>query len=79
MKFTVTMKDPDTLDDAISDAIEQAVTADELPDEEERNAVRGIRKDKVRDLCRRWFEYGEYLAVEIDTVAETITVKPVRQ
>lgn len=74
MKFTVTMKDPDTLYDAITDAV-----IDNLPsieDEEERSAVSEIKEEKAREVCKKWFEYGEYLTVEIDTEAETATVVP---
>jgi hypothetical protein len=51
MKFRVTMKDPDTLNDAIEEAVE-------------------------KQMCGRWFGYGEYLTVEIDTDAKTCTVIP---
>ena len=72
MKFSVTMKDPDTLNDAIADAIASlhvdGLDADELED------VRERRKNKVRSLCGKWFRYGEYLTVEIDVDAETCTV-----
>jgi len=72
VKFSVTMKDPDTLDDAIADAIADlhvdGLDADELED------VRERRKNKVRSLCGKWFRHGEYLTVEIDVNAETCTV-----
>lgn len=72
MKFTVMMKDPDVLHDAIDEVIAnlhvEGLDADELED------VKESRKNKVRDLCGKWFRYGEYLAVEIDTDAETCTV-----
>lgn len=75
MKFKVSMKDPDTLDDAISDAIE--VTDVALMDGEEREAVKEIRMKKAREIAAKWFQYGEYLTVEIDTEAGTCTVVPV--
>jgi len=77
MKFTVSMKDPDTLDDAIHDAVHSAVN--EMPglDDEAREAVQEKRMETVRELASKWFEYGEYLRVEIDTVANTCTVLPV--
>lgn len=71
MKIRVTMKDPDTLYDAIADAV-QADTAD-IADEDERTAVKEVRGDKARKVARKWFQYGEYLTVEIDTEAETCT------
>ena len=78
MKFKVQMKDPDTLGDAIHDAVEDAVKT--IPDlaEEERDAVQEKRQEAIGNLCAKWFEYGEYLTVEIDTEAQTCVVVPVR-
>lgn len=72
MKFTVTMKDPDTLYDAINDAIEESLS--DVEDEDEREAIEEVRKEKLKNLCAQWFDYGEYLTVEIDTEANTCTV-----
>ena len=78
MKFKVTMKDPDTLYDAIGEAVEQAVSDTiGVDDNDEREALIKVRVDKVKKICGKWFEYGEYLTVEIDTDAETCTVVPV--
>ena len=77
MKFKVTMKDPDTLYDAIGEAVEQAVSDTiGVGDQDEREALIKVRVDKVKIICNKWFEYGEYLTVEIDTDAETCTVVP---
>lgn len=78
MKFRVTMKDPDTLHDEIDDAIKKDPGLLSIADKDEREAVAAIRKEKLHDLCRQWFEYGEYLVVEIDTEAKTCTVVPVK-
>lgn len=75
MKIRVTMKDPDVLHDAITDALEADPALAEL-DEDEREAVTELRHDKISRLAGRWFEYGEYLTVEIDTEAESCTVIP---
>lgn len=77
MKFTVSMKDPDTLQDAIHEAVEDDLSEKDL-DEEEMEAVGEVREEKIRKLCAKWFEYGEYLRVEIDTDAGTCTVLPVK-
>ena len=74
MKIRVTMKDPDTLHDAIEEAVNEDIDA-ALP-EDEREALSGCRIEKVRDLASTWFEYGEYLTVEIDTEAKTCVVVP---
>jgi hypothetical protein len=74
MKFRVAFKDPD----ALIDAIDEATAKGEFPglEEEEAQAVQEIRKENVRELCLRWFEFGEYLTVEIDTEAKTCIVVP---
>lgn len=73
MKFTVTMKDPDTLNDCIREAVETDVNALDLA-EDEQEAVAERRIEKVREVCSKWFKYGEYLSVEIDTDTQTCTV-----
>lgn len=76
MKFRVTMKDPDTLHDAINDAVRAEVAKLELTDADEVEAVAENRREKVGKLCDKWFEYGEYLTVEVDTDAQTCVVVP---
>lgn len=76
MKFTVTMKDPDTLHDAIRDAVTREVKAMGLTDPEEIEALTELRAEKVGNACSKWFECGEYLSVEIDTEAGTCVVVP---
>jgi hypothetical protein len=75
MKFQVTMKDPDTLIDAIDNAHSSIDIAN--IDLDEKDMIIKKRKDEILSLCHKWFEYGEYLVVEIDTEAETCTVVPV--
>ena len=58
MKFTVTFKTPDAVDEAIS----------ELPEEDQQEA---------REACEAFFEYDEYVQVEVDTKKTTCTVLPV--
>lgn len=75
MKFNVTFKDPDALIDAVTDAVvEQPLLG---LDEYEAELVREKRISEVNELCQQWFQYGEYVTVEIDTVANTCTVVPV--
>ena len=75
MKFIVQMKDPDVLHDAIDEAVTEEVEKMEGLDPDERQAVIDTRKEKINELCcSKWFEYGEYLRVEIDTEAKTCTV-----
>ena len=73
MKFRVSMKDPDTLADAIRDAVTEEIEKLCLP-EDEQEAILEVRFEKVSDVCRNWFQYGEYLEVEVDTDAKTCVV-----
>lgn len=74
MKFRVTMKDPDCLNDAIADAVRESLAADERLDADEMDAVGEVRREKVGESCKRWFKWGEYLTVEVDTDAGTCVV-----
>jgi hypothetical protein len=82
MKFRVTMKDPDTLHDAIRKAVKAELRKfDEEFEEteyahtpEESAALLERRCEKHAGQCGRWFKYGEYLTVEIDTDAGTCVV-----
>lgn len=74
MKFTVTFKDPDGPHECIEDAAKQSVESDGIKYEDEREAIAELRRDKLQKLCGKWFKYGEYIDVEIDTEAGTCTV-----
>lgn len=78
MKFKVQMKDPDTLHDAIADAVEEEMTLEGLTDPEERESILELRKERAQKVAAKWFQYGEYLTVEIDTDAATCVVVPNR-
>lgn len=79
MRFRVTMKDPDTLHDAIQDAVTASVEAmDNIVDPDEKEALEETRKEAIQKICNSWFKYGEYLTVEIDTEAVTCVVVPTK-
>jgi hypothetical protein len=75
MKILVTMKDPDTLYDAIKDATDALPMIEGLTPGE-MALVRERRAQEARTVCHRWFEHGEYLTVEVDTETETCVVVP---
>lgn len=77
MKFIVTMKDPDTLHDSINQVVADEVGAIENINNEEKAEIAVTRAEKYSELCSKWFKYGEYLTVEIDTDLKTATIKPV--
>lgn len=62
--------------EAINDAVDEELAKKEDLDEDEKVVLKEVKKEKLSDICGQWFEYGEYLTVEIDTVANTCTVIP---
>ena len=74
MKFTITMKDPDGVSDSLDEAAREAAALVTGIDEDERKAMAESKRDKFYNLMGKWFRYGEYLDVEIDTDAGTCTV-----
>ncbi len=73
MKFRVQMKDPDTLHDAIKEAVDDGLASSGLP-EDEQSVLAEKRIEKIGEIASKWFRYGEYLEVEIDTEAKTCIV-----
>ena len=74
MKFKVTMKDPDTLSDAISEAVNDDLDKIEGLSDDDREILSEGRREAAGKVAAKWFEYGEYVTVEIDTDAQTATV-----
>ncbi len=74
MKVTVTMKDPDCLDEAVVRAAEKSLQEQTGLSLGEQALVKEARVDEIRDKLYHWFTYGEYLDVEFDTEAMTATV-----
>lgn len=74
MKIRIYIKDPDVL----QESIDEAVDAVEMPglSQEEADAAREVRKEQYRDIADKWFEYGEYVELEMDTDAKTMVVVP---
>jgi hypothetical protein len=78
MIFRVTMKDTDVLHEGITEALDEELKTSGLP-EDEQEALRELRHDKASEVASEWFEWGEYLTVEIDTEKQTIRVVPVSE
>lgn len=72
MKFRITLKDPDVLICSIEESLEYLKIDD--VDDEELESIKEHRKEKILELCSKWFEYSEYLTVEVDTEKETCIV-----
>ena len=76
MKVRVTLKDPDTMHDAVEAEMKRQPKPDGISDAEW-FSIRENRAEDVRAcISRTWMEYGEYLTVEFDTDAGTATVIP---
>lgn len=73
MIIHVTMKDPDVLHEAIEEAVKEDVAKLGL-NAVETEALETLRTESEYEIASQWFEYGEYLTVEIDTKAKTIRV-----
>jgi len=71
--ISVTLKDPDTMYDAVQDHVDEELKASNLP-EDEQELVKDARVEKYTDIIGDFFEYGEYLTVEFDTEAKTARV-----
>lgn len=74
MKFKITMKDPDGFYDSVQDAAQEWANQASGIDDDEREYLVKSKREKLREILGQWFEYSEYLVVEIDTDANTIAV-----
>jgi hypothetical protein len=76
MIYRVQMKDPGTLHDAVRDAAKKELKGIQGIDDDEKEELLERRTEKLEEQAQRWFGYGEYLMVEIDTEKNTIRVVP---
>ena len=76
MKFRVRMKDPDTLGDACTEAAQAALKSVQGIDNDERESLVEGRAASLSEFAAKWFKYGEYVTVELDTEAGTAIVVP---
>ena len=74
MKVYVYMKDPDTMRDAVEEAVKADVKKLGL-EGDEAEAIIEMRVQSECEKLARWFKYGEYLGVDFDTEAMTATVR----
>jgi len=72
--ITIMMNNPDCVSEAVDDFVR-----DSLPDvdEEEREALEEIRKQRVGKAMSKFVEWGEYIKVRIDLDKGTAEVVPV--
>ena len=73
MRFTVGMKCPDALERAIEEQAENEIGGP--VDSEEHDIAFEDLVAKAKEIAAKWFKYGEYIQVTIDTDAETCVVE----
>jgi hypothetical protein len=78
MKVQITFKDPDTLDECIKDAVENQEDIKSLPDDEKELLV-DTRIGKIKEVCYKWFQWGEYVVIEVDTELKTARVMETKE
>ena len=64
MKIQITMKTPD----AVTNALEYTDFS-YIPEEN-----RDSESERIYKLCKKWFQYGECVTLEVDTEKETCVV-----
>ena len=64
MKFKITMKDPDGFGNSLADAV---------ADGNDGTDVEAVQEE-LEKLTSKWFEYSEYVTIEIDTDTGTARV-----
>lgn len=79
MKIRVSMKDPDTMQDAVEEAFKHAEKPEGITDEEWEPIREARALEAQQEISSRWMPYGEYLYVEFDTEAGTATVLPAKE
>jgi hypothetical protein len=73
MKIIIGMKCPDALERAIDKEVMSEVS--DISDPDEREEAFHVLVDKCKKITEKWFEYGEYIQIIIDTEDETCVVK----
>lgn len=78
MKIRFTFKDPDTVIEAIEEAVIASIP-DNITDRAERAALIETHMCRESNKVAQWFEWSEYVRIEVDTDAGTATVLPAKE
>jgi len=72
MRFQVTFKTPDSLENTVDEETEYELSTleDEFQDDENREEI----KAKLMKFASKWVKWSEYITVEFDLEAETCKV-----
>jgi hypothetical protein len=70
MVIRVTLKDPDTMHDAVDEALKRQAKPSVMTDREWQ-VVQEMRAEEIKAaISSKWMEYGEYLTVDFVVSAE---------
>lgn len=78
MKIRIQLKDPDSLHDAVRDAVKASMKAfaPGILSDRECDLITEPRIENAMEIAGRWFECAEYVTLELDTTAQTMVVVP---
>jgi len=76
MKFRITLKDPDGVDDSLMTAAQEAADAPQGLLDSTREAIRKRVYTELPEQIKKWVKWNEYVTIEIDTEAGTAVVCP---
>lgn len=81
MKIRVTLKDPDSMDDAVVDALKALHRPDGIREEEWHEILEERAHFIQSEISEKWMKWGEYLVVDFtigdeDDEAQEATVIP---
>lgn len=74
MKFRITFKTPDVVEDSISEFSYGSLSEEFGPNHPDFDEQREIMEDELHNIISKWVKYGEMITIEFDTVAKTATV-----
>jgi len=78
MKVRITFKTPDVVQEGFDDALKESLKETPGLSADEREGLEGLRASEIGPKVAKWFRYGEYVDVEVDTEADTCVVVPPR-
>lgn len=72
----VSLKDPDGFSEAIDEAVRESLAG--LEDEDERDTLEDLRREKTEAALEKWVRYSEYVTLEFDLANGTARVVPLK-
>ena len=70
----VFLKTPDVLDDVIEKYTTSNLCREDFDSEEKFLSARLDKKEEIKEICSKWFRYGELITLSIDLDSETISI-----